>query len=498
MTQPITVVAIISHENACIQSISDSLSAIRLTKVLVVDPSESPPASAHVAVLDARMADLVQRIGAYATAGCLVIVVAQGPCGIEFHQLCEAGADDIIELTSSQMAVSRRLDLAVQRSRRRQASSPRAHEEWFIQFMRHLPGVAFIKDAQSRCIYFNETFGRIFNAKLEDWYLTNDEDHWPPEIVAKFKQNDRYVIEKGVVLNSIELAPQSDGIHYYASSKFPIRDENGTPILVGGIAIDITEQRRHQEMANRAEELLRSNSELELFAHACSHDLREPLRMVSSFLNLLKRRLGTGLDEKSGEFLQLASDGALRMQEMISNLLAYACVGGDHAPSEPVDANKALSKALFNLQQVITDTDAQIESATLPMVAIGESQLVQIFQNLIANALKFCRDHKPSIHITSTVPANGAVEISIRDNGIGIESQFHQRIFEAFQRLNDTSEFQGSGLGLAICRKIIERLGGKIWVLSNPEEGSDFHFTLPTLPVASTGADPKPLLQRHE
>ena len=234
---------------------------------------------------------------------------------------------------------------------------------------------------------------------------------------------------------------------------------------------DITE-RKEQENALRS-----SNRELEQFAYVASHDLQEPLRMVSSYLSLLEKRNRAVLDDKSREFVGHAVDGAERMHALINGLLAYSRVDRGEAPQEPVDASAALNEALDYLRPKLVEAGAEVISDPLPGVLGDRMQLVQLFQNLVGNAIKYRGERAPRIHIGAEREGE-RWRIAIRDNGIGIDAAHHERIFEIFQRLHTRGEYPGTGIGLAICKKIVERHGGRLWVESVKDQGSTFCFTL--------------------
>ena len=243
--------------------------------------------------------------------------------------------------------------------------------------------------------------------------------------------------------------------------------------------IDITERKAAEAELRRAhDELARSNSELEQFAYVASHDLQEPLRMVSSYTQLLGRRYGDRLDGDAREFMGFIVDGAARMKQLIEDLLAYSRVGTRGKEFRPVAVDTALRRALFNLKSAVDESSASVSYEGLPTVYADELQLTQLFQNLIGNALKFRSPSVPRIHIEAVERA-AEWEFSVADNGIGIDPQYFERIFMVFQRLHNKTEYPGTGIGLAICKKVVERHGGRIWVASKPDEGTTFHFTLP-------------------
>ena len=235
---------------------------------------------------------------------------------------------------------------------------------------------------------------------------------------------------------------------------------------------------RTKELAERVEELARSNAELERFAYVASHDLKEPLRMVTSYTRLLARRYKGKLDADAEDFINFAIDGASRMEQLIQDLLVYSRVGIRDLFFKPTDCEVVLSQALGNLQAALEESAAVITHDSLPVVKGDATQLVQIFQNLIGNAIKFRVDKAPRVHVSAEDKGDEWV-FSVQDNGIGIDPQYRDRIFVVFQRLHSREEYPGNGIGLAICKKILDNHAGRIWMSSQPGKGSTFYFSLP-------------------
>ena len=225
-------------------------------------------------------------------------------------------------------------------------------------------------------------------------------------------------------------------------------------------------------------ELEHSNRELEQFAYVASHDLQEPLRMVSSYTELLERRYGDKLDDKAREFIGYAVDGAVRMQRLINDLLEFSRVSTRGKALQPVDVTRVLGTVRANLSVAIQDAGALVTNDALPTVMADETQLVQLLQNLIGNAIKFRGRERPHVHVGAQATATEWV-FAVRDNGIGIAPEYFERIFVIFQRLHARDEYPGTGIGLAVCRRILDRHGGRIWVESEPGRGSTFYFALP-------------------
>jgi PAS domain S-box-containing protein len=257
----------------------------------------------------------------------------------------------------------------------------------------------------------------------------------------------------------------------------PIRTPEG--MLVLSAIVDITARKLAEEqIRSTSAELARSNAELEQFAYAVSHDLQEPLRMVESFLQLLQKRLGDRLDDESRLYIEHAVSGSLRMRALIDGLLAYSRVHARGDERTPVDLGTSVQEALKSLQVAVQESGAQITWSDLPTVRADPVLMVQVFQNLIGNAIKFRREEAPWVRIESS-SAGAFWHVSVADNGIGFEPRFADRIFGLFQRLHARDEYPGTGIGLSITKRIVEGIGGEIRVESVPGKGSTFILTLP-------------------
>ena len=314
------------------------------------------------------------------------------------------------------------------------------------------------------------------------------------------KVNDSYlrslIAGAGTYETEHRIIQKSTGSIRYVHEKCKhIRDENGQAVRSVGMVHDITERKVAEEkirLLNKElqasvtkleevnREFARSNQDLQQFANITSHDLQEPLRTISSFLQLLSRRYADKLDEKANTFINYAVEGASHMQQQLHDLLAFSRVGGGNLRLQPVDLRTVVDDLLLNLKAAIEENGAEIHIDTLPVVQADKAQLNHLLQNLLANALKFRSATPPRIHIFSQREKDRWV-VCIRDNGIGIDPQHADRIFLIFQRLHRRGEYEGTGVGLAICKKIVERHGGRIWVESEAGQGSLFCFTLPDI-----------------
>ncbi len=339
----------------------------------------------------------------------------------------------------------------------------------------NVPDRVFWKDRELNFLGANRTAAR--DAGLSDpKEIIGKNDHelaWR-ESAACYQRDDRQVIESGrPKINFEEIQVQSDGsTRWLQTSKVPLRDPDGNIFGVLGVYEDITERKEMEE------DLKRSNAELQQFAYVASHDLQEPLRMVTAYLTLLDKRYKGQLDEKARQYMQFAIDGGLRAKDLVQDLLAFSRVDMHVSPTQLTSMEAVLDKTLDNLSVRIKELNASVSHDPLPTILADELQMVQVMQNLISNAIKFHGAERPIVHISCK---DGGQEwiFSIHDNGIGIDPRYKEKIFILFQRLHSTQEYEGTGIGLAISKKIVERHGGKIWFESLPGRGTTFYFTIP-------------------
>ncbi len=346
--------------------------------------------------------------------------------------------------------------------------------------------IVAITDQTGKIIYVNEKFCAISKYSREellgrDHRIINSGYH-PKEFIRELWTT----IANGKVWHGEIKNRAKDGSIYWVDTTIvPFLNEQGKPRQYVAIRSDITQRKLAQEvLIKQSEELTRSNKDLEQFAYIASHDLQEPLRAVAGCLQILQRRYQNQLDAGADELIDLAVDGAHRLQVLIDGLLTFSRVGTRGKRLQSVDCEQAVGDALKNLSVAIEESSAAVTYDKLPKVMGDLTQLTLLFQNLIGNAIKFRqKEQPPQIHIGAE--ENGRLWIlSVRDNGIGIAPQYYERIFEIFQRLHTRQEYPGTGIGLAICRKIVERHGGKIWVESAAQKGSKFLFHLPKTVIA--------------
>jgi len=300
----------------------------------------------------------------------------------------------------------------------------------------------------------------------------------------KAKEGYQEVFKEGLISDyELEIQHKDGSIIPVLYNASVYKDEFGKVIGVFAAARDITKLKKAENiLRSKLEELARSNEELEQFAYISSHDLQEPLRMITSYLQLLQRRYQGSLDNKADKYIHFAVEGASRMQNMISDPLNFSRVTTRARRPETVNSEFILNQALSNLKLIITENNATISHGPLPELKVDPTQLVQVFQNMIINGIKFHDEEAPKIHIAAEKRASEWV-FSVQDNGIGIEPQHFKRIFEFFKRLHNREKYSGTGMRLAICKKIVEKQGGLIWVESELGQGSTFYFTLPINPT---------------
>jgi PAS domain S-box-containing protein len=358
-------------------------------------------------------------------------------------------------------------------------------QKQFQAFMEHTPAMAWIVD--------NKTVYQFTNANyLKTFYKDSGEGNshqeltgksfyelFPHEIAEEYKRNNDIVFNSNKILETIEPSINKDGSSITLKVfKFPLQISDNV-ILLGGIAIDITEHINAEEnLRVLNEQLTTSNKELEQFAYIASHDLQEPLRMVSSFMQLLEKKYKPQLDETAKQYIDFAVDGAERMKTLILDLLSFSRIGTEKQINDAVDINVIIKEVKLNLAASIAESNAKIKAGTFPVIQANRIQMVQLFQNLISNAIKYRSERTPEIEIGYNDESTHYI-FYVKDNGIGIDSNYFEKIFIIFQRLHNKTAYPGTGVGLSICKKIVEKHGGKFTVESTPGTGSVFNFSIP-------------------
>jgi chemotaxis family two-component system sensor kinase Cph1 len=354
--------------------------------------------------------------------------------------------------------------------------------------------IVAVTDVQGTITYANDKFCAISQYSRDELIGENhrilNSGYHPKEF---FRQMYQTIVNGQVWRGEMRNRAKDGSIYWVDATIVPFAGSDGKPRQYVAIRAEITERKRaeeeirklHAELERRAAELARSNADLEQFAYVASHDLQEPLRMVAAYTQLLGERYRGRLDQDADKFIAYASEGALRMQALIQDLLAFSRVGRVGAARGLVDCNAAMEEVLLTLGPAIHESGAVVTHGALPVVWADRSQIAQVLQNLVGNAIKF-RGKEPLVISVQAEKTGGQWLFSVSDNGIGIAPEFAQSIFTVFQRLHTRSEYPGNGIGLAICKKIVEHCGGKIWVESQVGRGSIFQFTIPCDGLAET------------
>ncbi len=348
--------------------------------------------------------------------------------------------------------------------------------------MDNIPDSIYFKNKKSQFIRISRNQSKKFKMKdATEAIGKSDFDVFSIEHAQQAYDDEQKIMKTGEPLIEVEEREtwQDGSVTWVSTSKVPMLDANRKVTGLVGISRNITKRKiAEQKLKETAIELKRSNEELEQFAYVASHDLQEPLRMVASYVQLLEKRYNDQLDDDAKEFIHYAVDGAKRMQGLINDLLVYSRVGTRGKEFELTDCNQIVQRVQNDLTIAIQESNAKIKVDPLPEVVADSLQLGQLFQNLISNAIKFRGDKSPEIEV-HVEEKNDEYTFSVKDNGIGIDEQYANRIFMVFQRLHTRDEYPGSGIGLAVCKKIVERHGGHIHVESKEGEGATFYFSIP-------------------
>jgi len=371
--------------------------------------------------------------------------------------------------------------------------------DYYIKLLDEFPNLIWRAGIDGRCNYFNKSWlsftGRSLKEELGDGWLMavhpEDRKCCTATYAEAFDARRPFVME-------YRLRYHNGSFHWILDYGMPLFDVDQAFIGYIGSCFDIEERRRAQELVeHQAKALTQSNADLEQFAYVASHDLQEPLRMIQGFAQLLGRRYSDVLDDDGRQFMAYLMEGTERMQKLISNLLAYSRLDRQQKEFGQMDSRAAASRALFNLTQAVQESGAVVEIGALPVVCADETQMVQLFQNLIGNALKFRSTEPPRVQVSAR-SVGGEWLFTVQDNGIGIEPEYGEKIFAIFQRLHGPKEYQGTDIGLAICKKIVERHGGRIWAGSQSNHGATIFFTLPLIQEKEqNGNEPRSIGRLH-
>ena len=366
-------------------------------------------------------------------------------------------------------------------SERKQAEETlRETEEQFRTLANSIPNLAWWANGEGYITWYNQRWYEYSGTtpeQMEGWGWQSLHD---PNVLPKVLERWKASIATGEPFDMEFPLLGADGVfRTFLPRVLPLKDSAGQVLRWFGTNTDISVLKQAEERLMRVlADLERSNKELEQFAYVASHDLQEPLRMISSYTQLLAQRYEGQLDEKAKKYSDYAVDGAVRMQGLINDLLAYSRVSTQGKPFETIDSYSVLEVALQNLSATIKENLAIVINDDLPMVRADATQLSQLFQNLIGNAIKFRGADLPRIHVSAR-DLGSEWRFSVHDNGIGIDEKYADKVFVIFQRLHTKQEYPGTGIGLAICKRIVERHGGRIWYESEPGKGATFYFTLP-------------------
>ncbi len=353
-------------------------------------------------------------------------------------------------------------------------------EARFRQLVDAIPQVAWTARPDGYVDYFNTRWFEVTGTPVEP----RGDESWKPYVhpseLEQLSENWRRAINTGEPFQSqVRFHNATSGRYrWYLSRAIAIRDGHGAIVKWFGTLTDIDEVKQIQE------ELSRSNAELARFAFVASHDLKEPLRVVANYVQLLKMRYSGHLDSEADEYINFTVQSVKRMYELINDVLAFSRIGGTPEEFREIDLNSVLSESLSNLETAIKESGATIHCAELPKMVVEQNQMIQLFQNLISNAIKYRRANQTPIIDISAKRQDHKWIFSVKDNGIGIDSKYYEKIFVLFQRLHARDKYTGTGIGLATCKKIVERHLGKIWVESKVNQGSTFFFEIPISSVA--------------
>ncbi len=416
-----------------------------------VEEHDVPGRKLHVEVLKTRVHDSVGR--------------PVGVQGMYWDVTARKRAEDQLQETTAELEKSHR---ALQDS-----------QAMYHSLVEQLPVCVYRVDLNGQLTFGNSAYLKDVGRSLDDLVGKTVFDLFPEEEARKYDADDRWVLDSGVVFHDVEEHNVRGEKFYVEVIKSPVFDHEGERVGVQGLYWDVTARRRAEEKLQKTlTELERSNKELQQFAAVASHDMHAPLRRLATLSQMIRGQCCGKFDTALDELLGFMTSGVAQMQELIEDLLSHSRVGASNKPLEPVDCNAVVNKVLNNLSESIHEGGIEVAVAPLPTVVAHRVELVQLFQNLIGNAVKYRSNEHPRVEV-GTERQDGNWLFHVKDNGIGIPEKDRDRVFEAFQRLHGDDQYPGTGIGLATCKKIVEHFDGRIWVESCTGQGCEFLFTLP-------------------
>ncbi len=369
---------------------------------------------------------------------------------------------------------------------RRSEEHSRLSEAQLHAFMDNSPSIMFIKDLEGRYVHVNERFVRAFGLERKHIIARTDAELFAPEQASQYRDNDDRALAAGVPVEVEENAQYVDGVHTSIACKFPILDNNGQVTALGGVITDITEREKaerkirqlNEDLQYQTAELIAANKEMEAFSYSVAHDLRAPLRHVLGFSKILTEEYGPQLSADARRHLNRVQDGAQHMARLVDALLSLAKIGRQSLSPQLTPLNSILQAVLEGLQSECSGRNIEWQVDGLFSVECDPSLMKQVFVNLLSNALKYTRPRDRATIAVGQMLVNNQPVIFVRDNGVGFDMRYADKLFGVFERLHRAQEFEGTGVGLATVERIIRRHGGRIWAEAEPDRGATFFFTI--------------------
>ncbi len=436
-----------------------------------------PPSRDETETLRSRVAEL-ESLLREEQAKCQAAEDVAGSTGVDSNAYA---GDAVVETPTSEQRIRAEIE-----RRERVELALEDSEALYHSLVEHLPISVYRIDMDTRITFGNSAYLKDIGRSLEDLLGKTVFDLFPEAEARKYDADDQKVLESDQPFHTVEEHYVRGKRLYVEVLKCPVHDHEGRLVGVQGLYWDVTARKQAEEQLRKTMiELEQSNKELQQFAGVASHDMHAPLRRIVTLSAMLQDQYANQFDTNGRELLEFIVASAEHMQELIDDLLAHSRVGTSQNPLEAVECASTVMKAQSNLAVLIDETGAEIQVGRLPTVMANKVELVQLFQNLMGNAIKYRSDATPRVDVSAEAQC-GEWLFRVKDNGIGIPPEHRKKIFEAFKRLHGEDKYPGTGIGLATCKKIVERLDGKIWVESHEGEGSVFVFTLPRRGLSET------------